>query len=104
MVRRRVHHGGKFAAIISVRMPATLHALDHINILGKDRAPHFGVGGAHLGEFLTAHSVVGIIDLDLLMRSAGAVGKQQDGEGMVVMDTQQDIRKEGDIFGAGVPM
>ena len=37
------------------------------------------------------------------MRPAGAVGQQQNGEGMVVMDAEKNIRKQRDIFGAGIP-
>ena len=77
MVRWRVHHSGKLAAVIAAGMPATLHAFDNIHILGKDGAPHLGIGGPHLGKFIAAGRLVGIIDLDLFMGSAGAIGPQE---------------------------
>ena len=85
-------------------MPATLHAFDNIHILGKDGAPHLGIGGPHLGKFIAADRLVGIIDLDLFMGSAGAIGTQENGKGMVVMDAKKYIREKGDIFSAGIPL
>ena len=103
MVRRRVHDGREFAAVIARRMAPALHALDNPDILGEYGPPHLGVGGAHGGEFLAAHGLVGIIDLNLLMRPARTVRQQQNGEGVIVMNAKKNIREQRDIFGPGIP-
>ena len=103
MVRRRVHDGREFAAVISRCMPSALHAFNDIHILGEHGLPHRCVGCPHLGIFVTANSFIRIIDLDLLDCTAIAVRQQQDGEGVIIVNAKQHIREKGDVFGASVP-
>ncbi len=104
MMRRCVHDGREFPAIIAGGMPPALHPLYNPDILGKDCLPHFGVRCSHLGERIVPHRLVGIVDFDLFAGAARAIRQQQDGKGMILMDTEKDIREQRDIFRAGIPL
>ena len=104
MVGWRVHDGRKLATIIPRCLTAPLHAFHNPDILGKYGAPHFGVGGAHVGEILADRGFICVVDFNLFVGSALAIGKQQDGKGMVIVNAKQHIREQGNIFRALVPL
>ena len=69
-------------------MPSALHAFNDIYILGEHVLPHRGVGCPHVRIFITANRFIGIIDFDLLDRTAITFWQQQDGEGVIIVNAK----------------
>ena len=81
-----------------------MHALHHADIFGEDLSPVFGVYGAEFFIIRADASFVEVEKLHTLVAPVWPLGCDENGEIVVLVDTQKHIGIERDILCAGVPL
>ena len=94
-----VHLRRETAPVKPNRMAATLHAFDHKDVLLEHFFPLGSVARAQFGVGLG----LGLVEVDVLNRALWSLGHEHNGNCVIAMNTEKDIRVGSDIFGGGVP-